>query len=227
MAVGSSLTILGGVKIRRLDICVEEVNCIGRYKRVKSTLVSYLLLAANKLTNMETEQTTVRPVPREIWQGIFRASLTIILTLTLTTGAARAATITWDGEAGGSDMNWSTASNWDPDTADVTANDIIFTNTAVSGTAGTVNNIVSADCAVNSLVYNQINLYHTTQIDASRTLTVNGSFVAGIPVGSFGTNTVTIKGSTAGAGTMIINAGANNVVIGPNDANYNNGTRLN
>ncbi len=94
----------------------------------------------------------------------------------------------WTG--GGADDNWSTLGNWLDATAP-SGKVVVFNNTDAVATSNTVNNIVEADYTVASLVYTNLGAakFHTTRIDAGRTLTVNGA--GGLRVGVQRTNSVT------------------------------------
>ena len=117
--------------------------------------------------------------------------------------------ITWDN--GGGDQLWSNNANWNADNP-AAGNDITFNNTASVGSAGTVTNIVDASVSIASLNYlsdSNAGNFHTTQINNGQTLTVTGAMSLGITSGFVGTN-VTIKGATAGQGTLTVNNPATN-----------------
>jgi autotransporter-associated beta strand protein len=71
--------------------------------------------------------------------------------------------------------NWSTAPNWSPNGAPGSSNDVRFTDAALVGTVGTVDNTVDTACTLGSLAYRQTNNYHTTLISSGLTLTLTGT----------------------------------------------------
>jgi fibronectin-binding autotransporter adhesin len=121
----------------------------------------------------------------------------------------------WSGAAS-PDQNWTTGGNWTgtgtgtggaPGTGDT----VTFGNAGAVATPGTVNNIVNNTftAAIGSLTYNNTASFHTTQIAAGTTLTVNGALTAS----GAGTNTITGAG-----GALTVNAPAANFVVGSSQA---------
>lgn len=111
--------------------------------------------------------------------------------------------VTWQGTT---DDNWSTTTNWNPNGSPA-GQDILFDNTDAQGTAGLVNNIVDTSVGITSLGYLNYNSggnkYHTTQIPAGQTLTVNGGVTIGPNVAA--TNTTT-RVDITGGGSLVVNA---------------------
>ncbi len=136
----------------------------------------------------------------------------------------QAGAIDWDG--GGADNNWSNPSNWNPD-GNPAGSDVLFNDDGGSATQGTVTSIVDQDFDIASLKYENTNadghdngtdgtpnpVYHTTQINTGRTLTVNGDFVVG-PDAFIG-SVVEIKGQSPGTGTLVVNDASGNLLIDP------------
>lgn len=163
--------------------------------------------------------------------------LFILLSSLVCAATASAAPLTWDN--GGGDMLWNTGTNWNPNIGGIpgAADTLTFDSSTAVGTSGVVTNIVNQSTAVAGLNYsmnytNGVNsqVHHTTQINSGITLTVNGPFSVGSPAGGPGagfttTSSVTITGASPGVGALVLNSGANNIVIGPPDGAFNNGTR--
>ena len=82
-----------------------------------------------------------------------------------------AAAIEW---AGGSNSFWSTGANWSLATPPGAEDNARFFDAGAD-----IPNTVSADFTILSLTYGQTNGVHTTQIDAGRTLTLNGADAGG------------------------------------------------
>ena len=102
--------------------------------------------------------------------GIFLVSLSLG-----SVQSARAATNLWTGGSG-TDLFWSTTSNWSPSGPPAASDDVQFTNTATVLNAATSNNIVSANTVVRSLWYRQTNGgYHNTLINPGVTLTISNT----------------------------------------------------
>ena len=119
--------------------------------------------------------------------------------------SAPAATNTWTG-ASGSDLNWSTAGNWDP--AIPTAGDDVsfFTNGVAFDVS--VNNTVDVDTMVQSLSFthtnaaNGIQTFHNTYINDGRTLLVM--------------NTLSSDALFVGSGLNLVNASTRATISGYN-----------
>src|SRR5687768_12986846 len=92
-----------------------------------------------------------------------------------------AAPVIWSG-ASTPDLNWSTGGNWIGGVQPTSADDVKFFDDGADGTPLNPNNIVNNlfSGSVLSLQYAQSNLlYHTTQIEAGKTLTVLGALTVG------------------------------------------------
>jgi len=112
--------------------------------------------------------------------------------------------ITWD--AAGANHAWSTATNWDirlPGTAD----SAMFMDSAASDTAGDITCIMDSNRTIAGLNFGDgilgDSLHHGIQINSGQTLTVSGAFTAT----TFGSDTLTIKGATAGVGVLSVGSG--------------------
>jgi autotransporter-associated beta strand protein len=168
---------------------------------------------------------------------IFSVLFILFLSLVCATTASAVA-LSWDN--GGADMLWNTGTNWNPNIGGIpgAADTLTFDASTSVGTSGTVTNIVNQSTAVAALNFslnytNGVNsqVHHTTQINNGITLTVNGPFSAGSPAGGPGvgfttTSSVSITGASPGNGALVLNSGANNIVIGPADGAFNNGARV-
>src|SRR5438132_187607 len=106
---------------------------------------------------------TLNPIKAKT--GLFAAILVL-------TQPAFAANVAW--KSGGADQNWSTVANWSGGAMPTSADAAVFTNnTGAASSAGTVDNIVSADATIGTLVYSNTTagtFFHTTQISATKTL---------------------------------------------------------
>ena len=137
--------------------------------------------------------------------------------LTINTLVVNSDTLLWTN--GAADMNWSSALNWTNITSGGYGppgifNDVVFTNFSAAVTGSTINNMVSSDTAVNSLAYENISGFHTTQIALGKTLSVGGS--GGLVVGTetdLG-NAASVYSTITGAGSALVisNANANLIV---------------
>jgi autotransporter-associated beta strand protein len=127
--------------------------------------------------------------------------------------------ITWLGT--GADDSWSTVTNWNPN-GSPDGQDIVFDATDARPTAGTVNSIVSSSLSVASLNYlNTTNQFHTTQIDANQTLTVNGNVTIGPDAA--GTTNVAILGG----GSLAVNSASGTFQVGGSNQTSGNSATLN
>jgi autotransporter-associated beta strand protein len=127
--------------------------------------------------------------PRTSVQAAFREMRLVALfaALLAATQLAGAGTTTWVG--GGADQNWSTSANWTTSggsTPPGAADTVIFKGGGYpisTNVIGAVDNIVAASTAVSSLVFTNYGgaatNFHTTQINANQTLTVNGLVTVG------------------------------------------------
>ena len=143
------------------------------------------------------------------------ASTTV--TLTVTTIAAAPGTLVWTN--GAMDLNWASAANWTNLTSGGygppgISNDVVFTNFSTTATGGTINNIVNGNATINSLTYENVGAYHTTQIAAGQTLNITGS--GGLLVGTetdLG-SAATVSATIAGAGgALVVSNAAANVIV--------------
>jgi autotransporter-associated beta strand protein len=109
------------------------------------------------------------------------------------------AAIIWDADGGLGATNWSTPANWNPDTADVTGEDVTFnaTGATASGTTNTVDDITLLT-SINSLSYSFEDAanQHTTAIGAGQTLTVAGDFLLAGSTTAVDPTNVTLTGAT-------------------------------
>jgi fibronectin-binding autotransporter adhesin len=125
-----------------------------------------------------------------------------------------AQTTTWTGSA--LDLNWSTAGNWStvggstpPGPTDI----VVFgagAYPASTNTAGAVDSIINANTTIGGLQYintSSSTSFHTTQINAGTTLTLNGLFAAGVA----GQTTVA---AMTGSGNFTVNNVTGNFNIG-------------
>src|SRR5258705_1021061 len=82
------------------------------------------------------------------------------------------AAVTWSGPT--TNDLWSNDANWGG--VPVGGQDVIFGDSGTSTTAGTITNTVDSDQTISSLLYNNTGAsFHTTQINAGMTLTINGN----------------------------------------------------
>ncbi len=120
---------------------------------------------------------------------------------------ASAETVSWTG-AGGND-SWSTPGNWAGGIPDL-GNAILFNDddaTGFPGLFGTPNNIVDVSVAIQSLKYGNTNqLFHTTQIPAGSTLTVQGTVNPILYVGTGTDNggAQTVYATVLGQGSLFV-----------------------
>ncbi|MEA2709169.1 MAG: hypothetical protein QOF78_1770 [Phycisphaerales bacterium] len=125
---------------------------------------------------------------------------------------AGAATVTWNNAT--PPANWSDGPSWSGGTAPLAADNVVFGNVGAAGTQGTVTNVVNSNFTLAGLVYNQQSdlagdpKFHTTQIDAGVTLTLNGNPASGIlHVGQQvnAANAYVVTTTFTGAGTLTLN----------------------
>jgi len=176
-------------------------------------------------------------------------SLSILLaaafTLTLTPSALRGAAITWDGGAGAGNEQWSNAANFGGTAA--AGNDITFDDTASTTTGlgvGHVTNIVDTSLSIGKLTFlnddgnalapagggqadsraAQPPKFHTTQINASETLTVTDTLTIGQSNATgnafIGTRVAMVDGG--GAGTLTFDNASENIEIDPESSWFQN-----
>jgi len=134
--------------------------------------------------------------------------------------AGAAGTTYWSGGGGGGNQNWSASANWTTlggSTPPAAGDAVIFRTTGSAGAAGTIDNIVDAGftAAIGSLwCSNDVaNTFHTTQIPAGNTLTVNGPII-------IGTNNQTATYTFTGGGTLKGGSGTSQFAL----ATLNGGT---
>src|SRR6266853_3142273 len=152
-------------------------------------------------------------MPRELTMNTSIKSVTACLFSIITafcllaaSVACGAGTTVWVG--GGVDQNWSTAGNWTTSggsTPPAAGDTVVFKGGAYpisTNVIGAVDNIVDTSTAVSSLVYTNyggtVTNFHTTQINANQTLTVNGLVTVG-----FSGKTVT--DNMSGPGNFTVN----------------------
>src|SRR5215468_8333515 len=125
-----------------------------------------------------------------------------------------AQTTTWTGNA--LDLNWSTAGNWSTvgGSAPPGPTDIVVFGVgaypASTNSPGLVDTIITANTTISGLQYinsSASGSFHTTQINAGQTLTVNGLFAAGVA----GQTTVA---AITGAGNFTVNNITGNFNVG-------------
>src|ERR1017187_8265003 len=148
-----------------------------------------------------------------------------LLLMSALLGAAQwsgaAGTTTWSGA--GADKNWSTAGNWftaGGSTPPATAVAVVFgvgAFPASTNTVGAINNLVGASTSIAALNYINTNggtgnFYHTTQIAAGQTLTINGSVLVGV-------DNCATKFNLSGPGNFTVAGGASSIFgVGVNAA---------
>lgn len=137
-----------------------------------------------------------------------------ILTLLacLTTSVADAGTSIWD--AGGGDLNWGTANNWNPNAVPLPTDSVLFNDTGASNSPGTTT--VQLDMARNVAAFtieNPANKYHTFDLN-SFALEIDGPL-------NVNTNIASATLTTFKNGTLNLGAGSNliDVNIGRNTSN--------
>lgn len=123
-------------------------------------------------------------------------------------------TLVWT--AGGSDTKWSTAMNWTNitiggDGPPISANSLLFTNTAAVASPGTVNNLVDTNFTITSLQYlnNTVNTspdYQVTQISSGQTLVITNGLIVGTEADS-GAAQVVNAVITGANGTLVLSNG--------------------
>lgn len=164
--------------------------------------------------------------------GRLTVSATAIVGLILATCTAQATVLIWDNTSG--NMLWSTGTNWNPDIAGLpgSGDTATFDKTTAAAAAGTLTNTVDGSLTIAGLTYSlssaaSASTHHTTVINSGQTLTVNGPFSAGFESGTaVGTvASVTIKGSTAATGALVVNAGSAPISFGTAIYDYPTGTR--
>jgi fibronectin-binding autotransporter adhesin len=144
---------------------------------------------------------------------LFKSLLIIAAALSLAQ-IADAQTTTWTGNA--LDLNWSTAGNWSTvggSTPPAPTDIVVFgagVYPASTNAAGSVDTIITANTTIGGLQYINTTAsgsFHTTQINAGQTLTLNGLFAAGVA----GQTTVA---AIAGAGNFTVNNITGNFNVG-------------
>ena len=143
--------------------------------------------------------------------------LFLSVSLGLLTGpVVQAGTFVWNQATPGAN-NWNVNANWNPSTGNPsTADTAVFGSVGTAANSTTVNNVVSVNTTITSLVYTNTTsgTWHVTQIPAGVTLTVTG----GVTVGGLGAvdGLITAVAMTD-AGTLLVTGG--NYVIGNTGAN--------
>lgn len=143
-------------------------------------------------------------------------------------------TTTWSGANIATDMNWSDAANWTTSggsTPPGPTDSVIFGNGAFpasTNAVGATNNILTTSTSIGALSYLNVSPNtHTTQINDGQTLTVNGTFTAGVAssttvatmtgTGNFTVNNITGNFNVGGGGsstetvTLTLADGANTI----------------
>jgi fibronectin-binding autotransporter adhesin len=130
-------------------------------------------------------------------------ALGLLAISSFTISFASAATFYWSG-ASGVDQNWSTSGNWTPSGSPGAPDSAIFTNTATVADAVTINNIVSANTTVTSLIYTNTTSgqWHVTQIPSGVTLIATNLTVGGLVVDG-----VVSSAAMNGGGTLLVRSG--------------------
>ncbi len=149
----------------------------------------------------------------------------IVVLFVLSTAAASAATITWDGEGAG-DTDWSTAANWSGDTIPGASDDVVFDATSSN------NSVIDAGHA-GSVLSISVNSGYGGEITQSRSLTVGaGGFTQATGTFTGGSAEIDINGSlTMTGGTFTATSGNMYILdVFDNSAggtfNHNDGTVL-
>jgi autotransporter-associated beta strand protein len=124
---------------------------------------------------------------------------------------ASAATFNWTG-ASGADTFWTTPGNWSAGGPPGDSDTAAFYDDGAAFDATTVNNIVSANHTIQSLVFGQTNGFHSTLTQPGVTLTLSGGLTVGTETDNGSSQTVyaTIAGT---GGALVINGGASNLVV--------------
>jgi autotransporter-associated beta strand protein len=141
-------------------------------------------------------------------------SLLILIAL-LATHLAGAAPFVWN-VASPAANNWNVDANWLPGAGNPgVADTAIFAATGTSGNATTVNNVVSVNTAVASLVYSNIisGQWHVTSIPAGVTLTVTN----GVTIGGQTSDSIVTAVAMTDGGILIVSGG--NYVVGNSGTN--------
>ena len=143
---------------------------------------------------------------------------TTTIQLTLTSGPiGTRSSVRWTGaDVPNLNTNWSDGLNWQLPGAPTAIDNVIFNGTAVVSDALTIDNIVDASTAINTLRYTNIvnNQWHVTSIPAGVTLTVSSNLtVGGLTQDG---NPVTLAAMTGG-GTFAVSGTTLNIGnTGPN-----------
>lgn len=130
------------------------------------------------------------------------------LVLTLSAGGVRGAN--WTG-LGDPDLDWSNTDNWSDNSPPNGA--VVFNDDGAKPTAAELTNVVSGDVTIGSLTFsNTSGNTHTTQINAGRTLTVQGGTL------TFGAdNATTTQVNFVGGGSLVVSSSGHNVVLSSGD----------
>jgi len=115
-----------------------------------------------------------------------------------------AAALSWDG--GGSDNNWNTSANWNPDTALGSTDTLTFGDTDKTS-SDTANNIVSANQTITSLTYANSGAtsaeWQVTEIASGQTLSIGTASATGIlNTGVSSAANLTTNAKITGAGSL-------------------------
>lgn len=180
-----------------------------------------------------TKETLLKPT---IWIAL--KTLLVSATFLATARVAPAqGTTTWTGANTAVDMNWSDAANWTTSggsTPPGPTDSVIFGNGAFpasTNVVGATNSIVTANTTIGALSYLAVSPNtDTTEINSGATLTVNGTFTAGVAssttvatmvgTGNFTVNNLTGNFNVGGGGsstetaTLTLADGTNTINVG-------------
>ncbi|HSU52750.1 MAG TPA: autotransporter-associated beta strand repeat-containing protein, partial [Candidatus Dormibacteraeota bacterium] len=142
---------------------------------------------------------------------ILRLSLMAALCFCATQQTHAATTFLWNVASPGAN-NWNVNANWLPATANPgSADTAVFGAVGTAANATTINNIVSVNTTITSLVYTNTSsgTWHVTQIPSGVTLTVTG----GVTVGGLGAvDSLITADAMVDGGTLLVTGG--NYVVG-------------
>ncbi|WP_050030969.1 autotransporter-associated beta strand repeat-containing protein [Verrucomicrobium sp. BvORR034] len=132
---------------------------------------------------------------------------------------------TWDAGGAATNLNWGTAANWNPDGVPTNTAAVTFGATGSAASAATVTSIVEASRTISSLSFNQIDAaqFHRVQINASQTLTINGT--GSLKVGSSASNALmNTSVAFSGPGALNVSNTDGNMEIGLAFGTINSGS---